>query len=896
MLNRVRLWLRTVLCRRRLEREMREEMAGHLERAVERFLASGMTPEEARAAARREFGHVDALQEEARDARGARGIESLVADVGFGLRLFRRKPFVTATMVCVLALGIGFNTALFLLAYSALNGPPAGMALDPSLVRIRGIDRSRGGSTIGREFSYPEYSEYASQRHLFSAAAAWTSSDVVLQLGPDEGSLHSGAATYVTADYFRVLGVRLIGGAGLPADARDRTEPQLVAVISHVLWDQYFGRTPDVVGKTLKVNDVPVTIVGVAPRRFAGARTGGSHMRVWLPLNARPLLQRGTAAELASFDAAVFGLVARVQPGIDVGETMPTVQTIAARAEQQMTRSRGAAGLRTTDVVALTGSNYFPPSGQGAENVVGRIATLFIPVLILLITCTNVSALLAGLAVARRREIAVRLALGAGRRRIVRQLVTESVLLALAAGALGMFVVYVLWRFFDASIPDIQLLLDWRGVAFTFGVALATGILFGVSPALHGTRLALSDVLKDSAGVVAARNRLQSGLVIAQIAFTQPALLTVGALMLELTSTLDQRPATVFADRIVEARFNTNPRYGSLDDRREQALRRLQTRLASLPGVVGVVPQENGEDHFEAAAHPPDRGDGVDVGPNPQVRAQSAPPGYFSLMGVAIVRGRAFTEADTADSNAVVIGDGLARRLWGSADPIGRRLISATPNRRGANVFEVVGVVDEGRGSSRDAREIVHSVYMAPVRVTGHFLIRTRGPADPVIPLIRSVANAEVPELPLISARTLEAIENGERRTIVNVVTAVGGSGVVALFVSAIGLYAVVAFAVGQRIREVGIRTALGADRRQIVSLFLFRGLRLSLIGLFVGLTLSTTVVRLTAVLRGQQPPAGIALLAVAVAGVVLAVALVATWIPARRAANIDPLLALRIE
>ncbi|HYN08671.1 MAG TPA: ABC transporter permease [Vicinamibacterales bacterium] len=897
LLTRCRLWLRSLLFRRRLEREMQQEMTAHLTRATERLLAGGMRAEDAKRAARLEFGPLGAIQEDARDARGARGIESIVADLRFGFRHFRRKPLSTLTMIVVLALGIGFNTALFLLVYSFVNGPLPGMARDSSAVRIRGIDRHTWpGHVIGREFSYPEYLEYAAQENLFTAVAAWSSADVVLDVGRTEESLHSGAATYVTPNYFQVLGVRPIMGAGLPtAVPAGDTATALAAVISHVVWERYFDRAPDVLGRTLKVNDVPVTIVGVAPRRFAGARTGGSQVRVWLPLNARPVVQRVAATTLTGYDAASFGLVARLRPGIQVSETLPTVEAIAARAAEQSTRGLGRHDL-STDVVELLASNYFPPSGEAPDGV-GRVASLSIPVFILLITCTNVTTLLAGLAVARRREMALRLALGAPRRRIIRQLVTESVQLALAAGALGLFVIWLLLRLFDTSIPDVEIQLDWRGLVFTFGIAVATGIVFGLSPALHATRLALSEVLKDTTGaVVALRSRLQAGLVVAQIAFTQPALLGMGALILEMRADLRRLPSQVFADRILDVRFNTNPRYGSIDQNREEGLRRLQTRFAAVPGVVAVVPQENGEDYLELAVHPSDRVTGVESGPAVMIRAHAAPTGYFPLMGLPVVRGRDFNAADKADNSGVVISAGLARRLWGPADPIGRRVISSGRSQRNAGMFVVVGVVDDSPAGQVDGSGDVQRVFVPNVRVTGHFLIRTQGPAEPVLPAIRSAANAEAPDLPLVSATTLAAIEASERSSIVNVITAIGSSGALALFLSSIGLYAVVAFAVGQRVREIGIRTALGADRRRVVWMFLFRGLRLSLVGLFLGLTISVIVVRLMAVSRGQDPPAGTVGLAAVVACVVIGVAMLATWIPARRAAHIDPLQALRSE
>jgi predicted permease len=641
------------------------------------------------------------------------------------------------------------------------------------------------------------------------------------------------------------------------------------------------------------VNGVAVTIAGVAPRRFAGARTGGSQIRVWVPLNARPILQRATASDLASDDAAVFGLLARLQPGVTPEQTLPAVQAIAARAARASTRGR--ADGWSTDVVVLRADNYFPPSGE-APGIAGRVTTLLIPLVILLITCTNVSALQAGLAVARRREIAVRLSLGASRGRVIRQLITESVLLALAAGALGLMVVVVLWRLLESNIPDLDLVLDWRAFAFTFGVALLTGILFGLSPALHATRVALAEGLKDSTGAVvaAARSRLQSALVIAQIAFTQPALLLMGALLLNLLVDFRDAPATVVADRIVDVRFNINPRYGALDQAREDTLRRLRDRLADVPGVAAIVRQERSEDYFGVAVHPADVVPAVGPIDRVEVRAHAAPAGYFPLIGLSIVRGRDFDAADRADHRALVIGTTLARRVWGSADPIGRRFLGAGPNERNIAEFVVVGVVDEQALPVEDDRAF--RVYVPEPRVTSHFLIRTHGPADAVIPVIRSAANAEAPEMPIISAQTLAAIEAGERRSIANGISAVGGAGAVALFLAAIGLYSVVAFAVSQRIREIGIRTALGAGRRRVVGMFLYRGLRLSLVGLAVGLTLSILGARLITAAEGTEPPAGLLWLATLVAGFVIGVTLLATWLPARRAARIDPLQALRVE
>lgn len=915
LLSTLRLRLRSVFRRVRVERELDDEIRDHIDRRVEEDVARGVPREQARQAALRAFGGIEQAKEACRDARGVNAIDHTIQDLRFACRHFARAPFVTATMIGIFALGIGFSTALLLFIQSFVSGPVPGIPRDESLVRIRGIDRTRPGHAIGREFSYPEYREYAAQRTLFSGVAAWTSSDIVFDAGTRAANPQSGAATYVTGNYFQVLGLRPTLGVGLPMAANDAdSAPPLVAVISHALWERHFDRSPDVIGRTMKVNGVTVTIIGVAPRRFAGARTGGSQMRVWLPLSARPLIQR-TPLALASYDEARFGLAARLPPGVRADQTAPTVEAVAARSAQQMTA--GSTGLvASTDVVPLIASNYFPPSGAPDEGSTGRVISLIFPVLILLITCTNVSALLAGLGVARRREIAVRLALGAGRRRVVRQLVTETVMLAMAAGALGLFVIWLLLRLFDASIPDLAIEIDWRVIAFAFSLALVAGVLFGLSPALHSTRLGLLETLKDSAGVVVARRlRLQSSLVVAQIAFTQPALLGMGSVLLEMRSDLRELSAQPYADRLLELRFNVNPRYGPLDDERERTLVRLQERLAAVPGVEGVVRQEN-VDSFDVEVHPADTVAGLEPASPQHVRGIAAPAGYFPLMGISFVRGRDFDAAERSpgrgqsagiEEGAIVIGSGLARRLWGGADAIGRRLVSVGRNLRDIRTFTVVGVVDDATTGARDVDGGRHPelpgtrgggarVFTPWVHTTSHLLVRTRGPAEPLLPTIRAAAVDHAPALPIVSAQTIAAVEASERRSVFTAIYAAGGAGALALLLSAVGLYAVVAFAVGQRVREIGIRTALGAGSRQVVRLFVGRGLRLCVFGLIIGLALGLVGARVISAVEGREPPAGTVGLAALVAMFVIGVALLASWIPARRAARIDPLEALRVE
>jgi hypothetical protein len=412
LLNRCRLWLRALLFGRRLDREMREEMAAHLSRGTADGIARGLSPDEARRAAHREFGHLESLHEEGREARGTRGVESVLADVRIGFRHLRRTPLPSLTMAVVLALGLGFNSAAFALIQSFLDAMPPGLTRQESLVRIRGITHSRAaGRAIGREFSFPEYRQYEAERRLFSATAAWASSDVVLDVGTGQDNLQSGAATYVTSQYFQVLGLTPAAGVGLPADVRDDDPAApLVAVISDWIWSRYYRRSPAAVGSTIKVNGVPVTVVGVAPYRFAGARTGGSPVRVWLPLGTRALVQKSNEPVFTSYDVSIFGIVARLAPAVEADDTLGTVRGIALSATRQVT-SPLADEAWSTDVVTLA-DNYFPPSGAVPEGAgLGPYLAMMVPLLVLVITCTNVSALLAGQAVARRREVAVRLAL-----------------------------------------------------------------------------------------------------------------------------------------------------------------------------------------------------------------------------------------------------------------------------------------------------------------------------------------------------------------------------------------------------------------------------------------------------------------------------------------------------
>ena len=892
MVKRLLRTLRTVFLRRRLDREMQEEMAAHLQQASARLQARGLSVEEARRAALREFGHVDSLQEQARDARGSRWIESLVADLKFGVRHFRRIPLSTATMIVLLALGVGVNTGFFTILHSVRTAPPPGVERNARLVRIRGIvSDSELHEIRNRSFSFPEVQQYAEQTEWFSDVAGSTSDGAVLSIDAGETRL-AVMANFVTGNFFRVLGVEPMLGAGLPNEADESEAP--VAVINYAIWDVQLGRSPTVIGKTVKVNDIVATIVGVAPEGFYGASPDGPEWRVWLPVTARAKVVK--KASLTSYDSTSFAAVALLRPDTRIERTTATVQLIAGRAAAQ-TASRKATRTYSADVVALLASNErIKTADDRIEDLAFFGVLTLLGLLILIVSCTNVSTLLIGLAAARRQEIAIRLSLGASRARLVRQLVTESILLATTGGVLAIVILRALYSAFGTRFRDVPVTLDWPVLSFAFGLAVAAGILFGASPALHATRLAVADVLKNaSAAIVASRARLQAGLVVAQVAFTQPVLVGLAGSMMVILGQYGRSQAPALEQHIVVADFYPSALPHA---QAEQELLRLRERFAALPGVVGVVPPSDIVSRREMVIHPADRPGGrVDPG-SFIVRTYSASPGYFRFFNQPIVRGRDFNDYDVEHGHPIILNTVAARRLFGPADPMGRRLARAEEPRGDTAAFVVVGVVNDssvGRPASGEIVVYSPTTESRPEAVAsaGTLLIRTHHPADPMIASIRSVAHLAAPNTPLVNAQTMASLEAGRRANSLRASASAGAAGLLALFLSTIGLYSIVAFAVSQRAREIGIRTALGAKPGKVVGLFFYRGVKLGLIGLAVGLPLGIVVVRYLST-QFLQPLPNASTLSVVVAPVVLVVTAIATWIPARRAAGVDPLHALR--
>jgi len=892
MLQTIRARLRAVFRRAALDREMRDEMALHLEQATERLVRRGLSEAEARDAARREFGNVALLQEEGRDARGARWTESCAADVRFALRHFSRTPLTAITLVLVLSLAIGVNSAIFSVLQAFILRAPPGVVVDESLVRVRGTVLARArGRLRPRDFSMPELNAIAAHNAIFASVAGWVPDQMVLDLG-DGSDPRAMRGHFVTPNYFPTLGVRPAIGPGLPAVRTDDAPgAELAVVIAHSVWEE-LGADTAVIGRIVRVNGIPVRVVGVAPRKFQGPLAGpdfGAY--VWVPLEARAQLVRSTAYALANRDSTLLQAVARLTPGTTAAEATSVARVVAAAWVPNDPRRARDAFDYSTDVVRLSGDTEL----LGPEYVLGFLLAGTGALLILLITCTNVSALLVGAGVARRREIAIRLSLGASRRRLVRQLITESSLIALAGGALGLMAYWAIIRLLTWEYGDAGIGPDLGTVGFTALFALGTGIIFGLSPALHATRLDVSGALKDAGSGATSRSRLQRTFIVAQIGLTQPLLtglvLVMGIARTEFGTARGDDP---LADRVTRISFNAGGNGNTeAPNAKHVRIREVMDRVARLPGVERAVPEAFSFTVADVRVPAADRASGPRADEVVRTRIEGAPPGYFAIRGIPLVRGRDLIADDTAGRDIpVLIGSDLARTFWGPADPIGRRLEMSS-----RSTAVVVGVFDTTRVPWSSGTGQVFTGHGSRWR-KDTYLIRTRGPGTAIIPEVRQLVRAAIPDIPVYDIMTLEQLAREDRRGVMLVSGSAAGGGLLALLLASIGLYGVVALAVRQRHREIGIRVALGARPLQVITMFFASGLRLSVLGIVLGLPLSVAALHLlmSSIAARYLDTTWLVAGGVVVAIAVIVVASLATWIPARKAAGVDPLMAIRAE
>lgn len=898
-LRRTALQLRSVLGRGRLAREMDEEMRAHLELATDRYIARGLSPHDARAAARREFGNLPMIEDEAREARGARWLDALGGDLRFAFRYFARHKATTAIIIAVLALGAGANVLIFSFFQGEFLRPAPAVPVDAARANIWARERATPTARWqARAFTRTELAALAERRETFADVAGWMS-DVAILRGDSSAAL--GVITqYVTPNYFQVLGVAP-SGPGFRRGSVD--EPDMVAVLSDATAQRLYGSARSAMGRQVLVNEVSVVVVGVAPPRFQGARRNMNEPALWLPLSARAVIARMSPRSLD--DSPALSLVARLSSGASHGQATAIARQVVANALPDSAARVGMA--RTADVLPMRAT---PPGSNQADIVIAVTATIVLGWLILLVAWMNVSSLMVVAAVTRRHEIAVRLSLGASRRRLLRQLVTESTLLALVGAAIGMLIAWwLLLVAMKTEVDGLDLAPDAGTFAFTMALALATGILFGLSPALHATRGAVASAMRDSGSGISSRSRLQRGFVVAQIALSQPLLVLLGVVLSLVIS--DYRPLSAeMSGRVIG--MDLRPLRDGAPGQRPEDVAALIPRIAEQAGVVNAVPASHafalrrvvaGDRQAARAA--------LDSAPR-ILTVEAAAPGWLELVDAPVILGRDVSLADSAAvDHPVVIGVDLARAFWGDESPIGRTLASPAMPGLGQDsiALTVIGVYDASRrlpGMSFGGHAVRGSMTEASTRVftargklwrPDRVLVRTHGPAVPYVAELHRFMRERAPALAVASIRTLAQVDEEAYRVTLFSSALAGAGGALALLLASLGLSGVVSLAVRQRMREIGIRIAVGATPLSVARSFLLSGVRVGVVALVLGLPLSIAALKI-GLTQGVvvAPKMNPWLIGMVIAPVLLGVAAAATWIPARRAALVDPATTLRTE
>ena len=874
--------LRGLFGDRRVERDLDDEIETHLRLLAERYVRQGMTEAEAARAARRQFGNVTLLQELNREMRGIKPIETLLQDLRYGLRLLRKNPGFTAAAVLSLALGIGANLTIFSFVDAFFLRPIP--AREPE--RLVNVEARRNGRWNGY-YSYPTYTHYRDHSKSFEALAAHYSTAPLNLVIEGDSRMANGAV--VSANYFPLLGIQPhLGRYFLPEeDAAPDRNP--VVVISYRMWQDHFGGNPAVIGKELSLNGAACQIVGVAPADFPGVLAGFPN-EFWLPAMMLRLGYRGCDA-IADANCKPLQLLGRLAPDRTLAEAEAELNLLAQQLSSTFPTEQGRViSLRPALGVRMIEREGFAYQMKLLMAVTG---------LLLLIACANVASLLLAHAVARRKEIAVRLCIGAGRGRLIRQFLTESLLLALAGGSLGLLLSRwardLLATFYNTSNGvQYDLSLSSRALVYAFALTLFTGLLSGLLPAFQATRHDLTRALKDDgASQRPRRQRLRSALVIGQVALSLALLVAAGLLV---RSESHIREGANFDPQHVAA-IRLRPRL--LNYRPEQAqafTREVTRRLEATPGVesvslgsgTGLAWLSGGEVRVRLPEQAAQRAE-----EQLRVEYQEIAPRFCKTLKVPLLEGREFNEEDRPGApRVVIINETLARRLWPQGEALERTLVlNDLP-------YQVVGVSKDAQlYNALDGPQpfLLLPYWQNNVRpqIDARLLIRVAGDPETMLPSLRRVIVSVDPQVPLDEVTPLTRQINTVFKSVMLTSAVLTWAGALAFFLSMLGLYGVLAFAVGARTREIGIRMALGAERRDVLRLVITQGLRLTLAGVGIGLPAAYAATRLVkSLLYGVSPTDAPTFLGLAL--LLMVVALLACWIPARRATKVDPIIALR--
>jgi predicted permease len=879
--------IRGLASEQQADRDIHDEAQHYLDQSIAEHIARGLSPAEARRAAQVETGNLTGVRETVRASLWENTVSTLVTDTRYALRMLRRSPVFTIVVVLVISLGIGAVTTIFSAANAFLFKPLPG-ASDPS--RLVGIDRIETVSPGGAQATYPYYTFLRDRARTLTGVAAWAKTDLTITVG-DAG--HTVYGNLVSGNFFSVLGVRpALGRFFVPEeDATPLTHP--VIVVSHEFWRGAFGGDSSAIGRTVHVNGAAFTVIGVAPPGFRGVFTP-LVTSAWVPLMMQPRIRPKRSLESVSMSWLwTFG---RLADGVS-RETAR--QELLALTAARIAQGVEPEWLRKNNGIRLIGLTGLPDDARKAMLAFTGVL-LGVSFLVLLIASVNVAAMLSARAVARQHEMAIRVALGAGRLRLVRQLLTESVVLFALGAAGGLaFALGATWLLERIPLPDsvplsLDLAPDGRVFAFALLVSLATGLVFGLAPALRAARQDVTSRLRNDARTGDGRRSVTGNvLIVGQLALSLVLLVSAGLLLRALDR--GSRVETGYAMDGVATTMLKAESWGYDDAKARMFYRTLRERVAALPGVTDVsyanglplqMDNVNARIQLDDAPVP----SGAEGEGGIRVNMSVVDAGYFATLKIPVMAGREFVRRDDdAAPMVAVVNETMARRHWPRGSAVGHTFLS-TGKR-----FTIVGVARDAKYSSL-TEETPEAVYFAidqSVLDDHVLLVRAAGGASTVAAAIQEAVHALDPGLPrpaVIALRQATSIALLPQR----VAAAVTGSlGLLGLLLAAAGLYGIISYSVSRRAREIGVRMALGARRIDVERMVVRSGMRLAATGVAIGLVLALGASRLlVAFLYGVSPldlPTFIA-----TSSLFVFVAFVASYLPARRAAAADPLVALR--
>jgi putative ABC transport system permease protein len=803
-----------------------------------------------------------------------------MTDLRYALRSVFKQPVFSAVVVLTLALGIGANTAIFTVVNAVVLRPLPFQNAD----RLAMIWTTKD-TNQEQPLSFADFNDLKNQTKSFSAVGAasplW---NFTLTGGPEPEPLQG---MYVSANMFELLRVAPERGRNFSGD-EDRIGGAPVAIISHSLWERRFGADQNIVGKPITLSGVTGTVIGVMPASFQLLDPAAE---VWVPLSQNQFASSARNVRLLS-------AVARLADDLKPAAANSELSTIAASWAAQYPDSNGGVGMRVVPLHQQVTGKFRP----ALLLLLGAVS------LVLLIACANIINLMLVRSAARQKEIAVRAALGAARRRLLRQLLTESITLSLIGGAAGVLLgswgVQALLALNPIPLPPYnQIRLDFTVLGFTLAASVITGILFGIAPAWQTLKFDLHTALKEGGRASIAdsgQRRLSSLLVIAETAMAMVLLIGAGLLLKSFAHLLDVKPGFVTENVLTMQVGLPNASYRE-PQKRAAFLQQLERSLSGAPEVASVgfvtrlplMSALNNVTTFLAI-----EGREVPVAERPEIDFRRASTGYFQTMGIPLLKGRLVTEQDiTNNTGAVVINDAMAKRFWPGEDPVGKRISTATSSGQQTQWQTIVGIVGSVRHLGLDVEPRPELYYhtnsnppFGPVVV-----IRTTGDPQRVISLARAKVRELDRDVPISNVNTMEQLvaqSVAQRRFGMFLV---GIFAALALVLAVVGIYGVVSYSVAQRTNEIGVRMALGASTTDVLKLVLKQGMTLALIGVGVGLAGAFAVTRLMIALLFDVKPTDVATFATVSVGLIL-VALLACYVPARRAMKVDPLVALRYE